>query len=106
MSKWTPGPWSADIRTVDSGWEGAYTHISIQSERALIADYPLKFADYPESDEESAANARLIAAAPEMAELLAEFVRASERPEYRENAAATLFCLAEEARALLARVSE
>ena len=102
MSKWTPGPWRLGLP-----WAEPNGGFSLFHGDAHIADiYAGHHKDDEVTKEIGMANARLIAAAPEMAELLAEFVRASERPEYRENAAATLFCLAEEARALLARVSE
>lgn len=64
MSEWTPGPWEAAF--VMQFNANAHWSVWTVDEQWLITDIPGS-ADSPERTE---ANARLISAAPEMAELL------------------------------------
>jgi len=67
MSKHTKGPWIAEFTVPEEGWNGFY--ILTKDERLYIAD-AAGYQDMPER----AANARLIAAAPDMFELLLDIV--------------------------------
>lgn len=61
MSKHTKGPWIAEFTVPEEGWNGFY--ILTKDERLYIAD-AAGYQDMPER----AANARLIAAAPDLLE--------------------------------------
>lgn len=98
MSKWTPGKW-----WVGYSESGAVVAVVNESgDRYFVAHIN---EGYPNA-EQSDANARLIAAAPEMAELLERLDIAERDAITGEGAAAHLRVLAEEARALLARIDQ
>ena len=89
MSKFTPGPWVASVTYNDGGWEDRYQQINISAGAILIASYRTTYVEYPEGDDENAANARLIAAAPEMADELRNIAEAvllnfADDQEFRE----------------------
>ncbi|MCK9361902.1 hypothetical protein M0Q28_06830 [Patescibacteria group bacterium] len=100
MSKFTPGPWEI---------VGA-THVWSPSEKANIASCSalrtISYVGYAPPDigdiDETAANARLIAAAPEMAELLARYLKTADSP----LGMSVLADLDSEARSLLARINK
>lgn len=69
--KWTKGPWVAEVVEGNSGgWRSMEQSIVIQSGETLIASYVTSYCEYPETNAESAANARLIAAAPDLYDAL------------------------------------
>ena len=66
----TPGPWRAQVDPRDStSWKPAQW-VAIWAGNTLIATYDTSYAEYPASDAENAANARLMAAAPALLEAL------------------------------------
>ena len=66
MSKHTPGPWEFEVETNDSGgWRARAQCVRIWNGATLIADYDTSACEYAD-DDENAANARLMAAAPEL----------------------------------------
>ena len=68
--KHTPGPWEAKVCiNKHGGWRSPSQEVNIGNGNSLIATYNTDYMEYP-SDEENEANARLIAKAPEMYELL------------------------------------
>lgn len=67
-AKWTPGPWETDRNNVHSG-QIATIHGCTGGDWVEVWS-----PNWPESEEEQEANARLIAAAPELAESLRELV--------------------------------
>lgn len=83
MSKWTPGPWFIRAER--------YRFIQVRAHGGGIAHLDT-------IDGEGAANARLIAAAPEMAELLADWLRDSATADTTDSP------LESRARALLSRI--
>lgn len=72
MTGWTVGPWELEVYVSSSGWRGAEQSIAIHSGNTLIATYVTNYCEYPESNDENEANARLIAAAPDLYEALEE----------------------------------
>lgn len=66
MAKHTPGPW-----VLNGGYHPAYASISISAGKRGICAIA---SSIKRPGEESMANARLITAAPEMLELLAEYL--------------------------------
>lgn len=66
MSKFTPGPWSIDIGDHGASF-GGYWQINAEMDAVVCNQYCMAGASNPEV---SLANARLIAAAPEMYALL------------------------------------
>lgn len=74
--KHTPGPWSWDSGVVPPDGPGRYSDIYVDDGDKIIASIN----EFPESSpEEGKANARLIAAAPDMYEALKLFDEALER---------------------------
>lgn len=73
--KHTPGPWSAEDKIDDrGGWHDPRQRILITGPKGvLVANYTTEFMEYPD-DDENAANARLIVAAPDMLEALKDCV--------------------------------
>ena len=68
MSAHTPGPW-----TIGAPHKKAANIPVLGCGRPRVATvYSIRFADSPEPDEECAANARLIAAAPDLLHLLTQ----------------------------------
>lgn len=66
----TKGPWEFSVEGNDhGGWRQATQEVRIWSGATLIAAYDTSFMEYPENDENEA-NARLIAAAPDLLEAL------------------------------------
>ena len=62
----TPGPWTASVAVRNhGGWKDPTQHVQILADQILIADFDTAFVEYPD-DPENEANARLIAAAPDM----------------------------------------
>ena len=86
--KWTAGPWT---RTVSRGQSAAYTRVGAGDFGAVAECGHMR-----PSQEENAANARLIAAAPEMVTLLMEHLDC----QIDEHCSFT-----RQARALLARIN-
>lgn len=73
MSKHTNGPWTAEVIVSDrGGWTTPVQMISIYAGSVLIAYYTTVTCEFPADDAENAANARLIAAAPELLDILAK----------------------------------
>ena len=72
MSEWTPGPWTAESEYVSD------EYVIVASTAYTPEGY--EEGEHPWVDPYSKANARLIAAAPEMAELLTEWASS---PSYR-----------------------
>jgi hypothetical protein len=68
-TKWTPGEWAVEIEMMGHGGDDQW--ITISSGETIIATYKTTYVEYPE-DAENEANARLIAAAPELYEALLE----------------------------------
>jgi hypothetical protein len=79
VSAHTPGPWRAQIdpRNEDS-WKPAQW-VGVWSGETLIATYDISYAEYPKSVAENAANARLIAAAPELLMALTNMLEDGDR---------------------------
>lgn len=78
MSGHTKGPWEADVNVSDGrGWNSPTQHVVISSHDNIIAAYATDCAEYPD-DAENAANARLIAAAPDLLAALQEMMPAFE----------------------------
>lgn len=74
----TAGPWTATVEIVyPDGWRLPEQMISIGTKETLIALYSTNSMEYP-SDEESEANARLIAAAPRYHAAAEEMLRVAE----------------------------
>ena len=72
MSKHTPGPWLRDGRTVYALQHGGWR----KGEELLVNRFFTHIQRVPDcTDEEAEANARLIAAAPELLEALKDLVR-------------------------------
>ncbi len=70
MSKHTPGPWTGKSRTLThGGWRSPEQLIDITAGETLIASYSTAPSEYPD-DQTNVANARLIAAAPDLLEAL------------------------------------
>jgi hypothetical protein len=70
-AKHTPGPWVHEFRrNKHGGWRDESLYVTVKAGATLIAAYPLEYAEYPASENECEANARLIAAAPELLEAL------------------------------------
>lgn len=70
MSKHTPGPWKAVISENNAGgWVPMRQYITIETESEIIAAYDTFSCEYPD-DDENAANARVMAAAPDLLEAL------------------------------------
>ncbi len=67
--KHTKGPWKCEIDSGE-GWKGRYLYVTVSAGATLIAYFDATFSEYPEADEEIAANARLMTAAPELLEAL------------------------------------
>lgn len=62
----TPGPWHCDFTRYDyGGWQQPSCFAKITHGETVVAFYETRYVEYP-SDEECAANARLIAVAPEL----------------------------------------
>ena len=89
---WTPGPWKAQH-------EFDFDPTYIMAANGLIVAASCCDDDAPQDPQEVLANARLIAAAPDMATVLREFII------QREMGLAHVEVLYEEARALLARIN-
>lgn len=69
-AKHTPGPWSYDVEINDhGGWEAETQDITIYAGEVAISIYSTECAEYPD-DAACEANARLIAAAPDLLEAL------------------------------------
>lgn len=66
ISTHTPGPWMAQVLIRDhGGWRDPTQHITVRAGDTLIVDCDTHFVGYPD-DPVNAANAHLIAAAPDM----------------------------------------
>lgn len=77
---WTGGPWIAEVVEGNSGgWRAQEQSIVIRIGETLVASYVTSYCEYPESREENAANARLIAAAPSLYEALAAVLPYAEK---------------------------
>ena len=76
MSEHTPGSWVAEDKIDDRcGWREPRQQILITGPKGeLIANYTTEFMEYPD-DDVNAANARLIAAAPDMLDVHTENAR-------------------------------
>jgi hypothetical protein len=71
MTQHTHGQWNAEVWTSDNrGWSNPTQYVTIRSGRTIVAHYTTDTDEYPQADEENAANARLIAAAPDLLEAL------------------------------------
>jgi hypothetical protein len=77
---WTPGPWAVDVKDLETG--ASSTRI-VGAHRGVVA--LLKFASGKKQH-----NARLIAAAPKLAELLWQRAQWDEDSPWREEARALL----------------
>lgn len=66
QAKHTPGPWQAEWSTREAGKEAKGWHVFNEDD----VDYNGVIADCPDCNENSEANARLIAAAPELLQCL------------------------------------
>lgn len=76
--KWTPGPWSAGYCIY-----GKFDHVAVHGQRpqpGYIVPCVCLVAPRSEETEEDKANARLIAAAPELYDVLEELLGYSEPP--------------------------
>lgn len=110
MSKWTPGPWIAIVPDRPCIYNGSdITNFSIHSTSAYhdagrVDNKTIVSGEFMEriGHEESAANARLIAEAPAMAELLERIVN-SDMAQMAEDEGRVCAELPD-ARALLARL--
>lgn len=89
MTQYTPGPWEADL--IDSDIPPYWIVKDQYGDTAKVIG--------PAYDTETKANARLIAAAPELLEALKTLVRRVERA----NAHTTLGCAVEPARAAITK---
>lgn len=73
MSEHTEGPWIATVEILDrGGWESPRQWVTIDSNDCIIAYYDTAAMEYPATNEENEANARLIAAAPDLSKELKE----------------------------------
>lgn len=80
MSGHTPGPWLSIVEVSDGGgWRDKRQSIQVWDDdmQHLIASYTTEYSEYP-SDEMNAANARLIAAAPDLLEALNDLLEAAD----------------------------
>ena len=99
MSKWTPGPWE-----LGDWWSPPNGGVSVLSGNAHIADV---YAGHHHRDDVTKpigrANARLIAAAPEMAEALERLT--TRIHDCHSDVPRSIQIMSDEARALLARIN-
>lgn len=66
--KHTPGPWAATVETnTFGGWKAAEQQVTIHADGWMIAHYSTASSEFP-NDEANKANARLLAAAPDLLE--------------------------------------
>lgn len=106
MSAWTPGPWKTgrnDMQSYDAATGEPFTnvyHATMTFNGERVADLPLVIARCFGARVDDKANARLIAAAPEMAELLRYHLAALGAPGLEP----ALAQLRDDTRALLARI--
>jgi hypothetical protein len=72
MTKHTPGPWQvSDTELTNKGFPTKHPHFEIASENSITwIAHVLCFSDAYDENTQYAANARLIAAAPDMADIL------------------------------------
>lgn len=75
MSKHTPGPWTIDERRIRDGY---YAAITAPKWHAL-ADVVVRMSDEEEDQPEGVANAKLIAAAPDLLDVLQRMLDHGER---------------------------
>lgn len=75
----TPGPWAAE-RTLDVGWTVDSVPLRQGYGRVVVADV-----DSTVDDEETAANARLICAAPDLLATIEAFLEADKDREFADT---------------------
>lgn len=110
MAGFTPGPWRAGVEadewTVDNGWDNeglAYKHVGIANDDPIaIVVVPASFG----MDEELDANARLIAAAPDLLSALRALMESMEARLDGEGGTPTEYREVEAARAAIAKVED
>lgn len=104
-TSWTPGPWKAEFEAEEEfegeGLDPSYGRLTVESESGTVALVgPLG----PVKDDEDRANARLIAAAPDMAALLELAVELDDVADSDYDACMALEKIGKAARALLAKI--
>lgn len=81
-AKHTPGPWTCHVTvTDDDSWAPGVQKVEVESGETLIASYKTEYVEYPSQDE-CEANARLIAAAPELLEALSALMELERRGRF------------------------
>lgn len=90
LSGHTPTPWIFDVE-VQEGWKGRHQIITVSSGETLIASYQTDFVEYPETDEENAANAAFIVRAVNSHEALVKALEITQRM-IRGEAIASAVC--------------
>lgn len=91
-AKPTPGPWQMDY---PDGWGGVFVEsVDATKGKPLIASLYERESAFPPDDEERKANARLIAAAPDLLAALKALEWAVDGLEYAEEVAAARAAIA------------